>query len=208
MAQQEFQMRKIVRIIGIYTTLYFKVIRFLHIWHRTPLFPATSQTVRRGGLVSLRARAGERGSTLLEFALVFILFMTILLGIAGFGHALYAYHFVSNAAREATRWATVNGSTCASDSSCAAPASQADVANYIKSITPPGITPGNLTVAACGTSDTAKCADSTPAVCATTSNAPGCDVEVQVSYQFNFIFPLLPTSPLTMSSTSEMVISH
>ena len=153
-------------------------------------------------------RRQERGSTLLEFALVFILFMTMLLGIAGFGHALYAYHFVSNAAREATRWAIVNGSTCASDSSCTAPASQADVANYIKSITPPGITWSNVTVTACGTSDTGKCADSTPAACATTPNAPGCTVKVQVSYPFTFIFPLLPTNPITMSSSSEMVIAH
>lgn len=159
----------------------------------------------RAGNCRLRS---ECGSTLLEFALVFILFMTMLLGIAGFGHALYAYHFVSNAAREATRWAAVNGSTCASDSSCVAPATQADVTNYIQNITPPGITWSNVTVTACGTSDKAKCPDSVPTGCATTANAPGCTVGVQISYQFNFIFPLLPTNPLTLSSSSEMIIAH
>src|SRR6185437_3205019 len=160
-------------------------------------------------------RRRERGSTLVEFALVFILLMSMLLGIAGFGHALYAYHFVSNAAREATRWAAVNSANCAADNSCNGtapmnngPATEADVENYVKSITPPGITPSNMTVTACGTSDTGKCADSTPAACATTPNAPGCTVKVQISYQFNFIFPLLPTNPLTLSSSSEMVIAH
>ena len=86
---------------------------------------------------SLPARGNERGSTLVEFALVFILFMTVLLGIAGFGHALYTYHFVSNVAREATRWAAVNGSTCATDSSCTAPATSSDIDAYVKSLAPP-----------------------------------------------------------------------
>lgn len=154
------------------------------------------------GLSSLRAK-NERGSTLLEFALVFILLMTMLLGIAGFGHALYAYHFVSNVARDATRWASVNGSTCAGDSSCAAPASPSDIDAFVKNLAPPGITPANIT-----TTVTYPVVAGGPAICATTDNAPGCTVDVQVSYQFNFIFPLLPTSPITMSSSSEMVIEH
>lgn len=152
---------------------------------------------------SLPARGNERGSTLVEFALVFILFMTVLLGIAGFGHALYTYHFVSNVAREATRWAAVNGSTCATDSSCTAPATSSDIDAYVKSLAPPGITPANIT-----TTVTYPTVASGPTICATTNNAPGCTVEVQVSYPFTFIFPLLPTNPLTMSSSSEMVIAH
>jgi hypothetical protein len=39
-------------------------------------------------------------------------------------------------------------------------------------------------------------------------NYPGCTVEVQVSYKFNFIFPLVRTTPVTLSSSSEMVIVH
>jgi len=159
--------------------------------------------VKRSNVISSCARHKERGSTLVEFALVFIVFMTILLGIAGFGHALYAYHFVSNVAREATRWAAVNGSTCASDASCAAPATSSDVDAYVKSLAPPGITPANIT-----TNVTYPTVAGGPTVCATTNNAPGCTVQVQVSYPFTFIFPLLPTNPINMSSTSEMVIAH
>lgn len=166
-------------------------------------FTAHRAVVRRDNSVLLRARQGERGSTLVEFALVFILLMTMLLGIAGFGHALYAYHFVSNVAREATRWAIVNGSTCASDGSCAAPATPSDIDAYVKSLAPPGITPANIT-----TTVTYPVVAGQPIVCATTNNAPGCTVDVQVSYPFTFIFPLLPTNPITMSSSSEMVIAH
>jgi hypothetical protein len=47
-----------------------------------------------------------------------------------------------------------------------------------------------------------------PTVCATTTNAPGCTVEVQVQYNFNFLAPFVHSSVVTMSSTSEMVIAH
>ena len=38
-----------------------------------------------------------------------MVFMSMLLGIADFSRALYAYHFVSHAAREAARYAMVRG---------------------------------------------------------------------------------------------------
>src|SRR5690348_7145449 len=80
--------------------------------------------VARNGKRFVRACGrGEKGSTLVEFALVFMLLMTMMLGIVNFGRALYAYHFVSNAARSATRWAAVNGNTCTNDGSCTAPIS-------------------------------------------------------------------------------------
>src|SRR5690348_2571995 len=101
-----------------------------------------------------RIQQEERGSTLLEFAIVCMLFLTMLFGICGFGHALYAYHFVSHAAKSAARWAAVNGSTCASDGSCPSPAQPSDVQCYVvggngcltKGIVPPGIDPNKLTV--------------------------------------------------------------
>jgi hypothetical protein len=33
-------------------------------------------------------------------------------------------------------------------------------------------------------------------------------VQVDVSYTFNFVFPFLPVSPLTMSSTSATVFTQ
>jgi Flp pilus assembly protein TadG len=147
---------------------------------------------------------GEEGTDLVEFAIVFLLLMTLLFGIAGFGHALYAYHFVSNMAREATRWAAVNGSTCATDSSCTAPATPTDITTFVTNHTPLGIDPKQITV----TPTWNPAGSNGPTTCSTTSNAPGCTVEVQVSYNFQFIFPLIQTGVLPLSSSSEMVISH
>jgi hypothetical protein len=48
-----------------------------------------------------------------------------------------------------------------------------------------------------------------PTVCSTSpNNFAGCTVEVQVSYNFNFLAPFVHSSVVTMSSTSEMVIAH
>jgi len=151
-----------------------------------------------------QALAGEDGTDLVEFAIVFLLLMTLLCGIAGFGHALYAYHFVSNEAREATRWAAVNGSTCVTDGSCTAAATPADVQTYVTNHTPPGIDPAQITV----TPTWNPAGSFGPSICSTSTNAPGCTVEVQVSYNFRFVFPLIRTTVLPLSSRSEMVIAH
>ncbi len=143
---------------------------------------------------------GQDGATLVEFALGLILFLMMLFGICGFGHALYAYHFVSEVAREATRWAAVHGSTCAGDASCTGPATSADIQNYVTTMTPAGIDPSKLTVTASWPATTGPCV--------ATSNAPGCPVEVQVSYNYSFIFPLISVKPVKLSSTSRLVITH
>jgi Flp pilus assembly protein TadG len=151
-----------------------------------------------------QALTGEDGTDLVEFAIVFLLLMTLLFGIAGFGHALYAYHFVTNEAREATRWAAVNGSTCATDSSCTAPATATAVQSFVTNHTPLGIDSTQVTV----TPTWNPAGSFGPSICNTTNNAPGCTVEVQISYNFRFVFPLISTTVLPLSSTSEMVIAH
>jgi Flp pilus assembly protein TadG len=142
---------------------------------------------------------GEAGSNLIEYALIFMVLMSLLLGIVDFSRALYTYHFLSNAAREATRWAAVNGATCASDNSCAASASQSDIQNYVTNITPPGVDSTKLT--------TTPSWPGTGTVCAVANN-PGCPVQVEVSYQFTFVVPFIRSTPLTLSSSSEMTILH
>jgi TadE-like protein len=163
---------------------------------------------------------GQRGASLVEYAFVVILFFTVIFGITGFGHALFVYHHLNNAAKEATRYAAVRGYNCnvtpASEPSCTAsnsassisgPTTTADVKAYVASITPPSIDSTKFTYNICGVSDTAACASSGPQVC--TANLlngngtvaqtaepdyPGCTVSVQVAYAYNFIFPLLPAS--------------
>lgn len=158
----------------------------------------------------------EKGSTLVEFAVVVTLLLMLIFGVNGFGHALYAYHFVSHAAREATRYASVRGSTCANDNSCVASNSasstagattQADVQTFVKNSVPSGLNSSKVTVTTCGVSGGSVCSVS-PAVCNSTPNAPGCTVQVQVSYAYDFIFPLIRTTSMTLSSTSDLVIVH
>jgi Flp pilus assembly protein TadG len=167
----------------------------------------------------------EAGTSLVEFAFAALFFLTLLFGIMAFGTALYAYHFVNNAAKSASRWAAVNGSTCGDDGSCNGtggmsngPATTTAVNTYVQGLVPQGITAGNVGTSACGVSGGSVCAGSTPTGCTTTPNAPGCTVQVTVSYAFIFPFPLIPapktaTAPCTqpgicMSSTSDMVIAH
>jgi Flp pilus assembly protein TadG len=159
----------------------------------------------------LRRLKGEDGNNLIEYALVFMFFMSMVLGIVDFSRALYTYHFLSNAAREATRYASVRGSTCNDDSSCSAatpdtgPAGPGNsvVQDYVATIVPPGIDSSKVTV-----QPNWLVQASSPPICNTTINAPGCTVVVQVSYNFTFVVPFIRSTSLPLSSSSEMIIVH
>ena len=58
-----------------------------------------------------RAAGGERGQSLVEFALILPLFVVVLLGIFDVGRAIYAYNTINNAARQAARLAIVDQTT-------------------------------------------------------------------------------------------------
>jgi Flp pilus assembly protein TadG len=182
---------------------------------------------RNGSLYLSRGRVKrEAGATLVEFAAVVSILLVVMLGVVDFSRALYTYHFLSNMARTATRWAAVNGYTCADDTSTTdtggscngtdgmndGPASASDIVAYVNDHAPDGINTSKLTVTA-----TWPVLSDSPTICSTAvtgyaespyPNYPGCTVEVNLSYQFNFLYPFIPTSTITLSSTSEMVISH
>jgi Flp pilus assembly protein TadG len=179
-----------------------------------------TQTVR-SMTIDIRQLKGDSGDALVEYAIVFLLFMTMIMGTIDFGRALYTYHYLSNVTRDAARWAAVNGSTCGGDSSCNGqgymdnrPATQSDVQTFITNQTPPGIDTTKLT-----TTVTWPVSTDSPATCATTQNSPGCTVKVQLSYAFSFVSPLVSkvipatacgstTANLCLNSTSEMIIAH
>jgi Flp pilus assembly protein TadG len=163
----------------------------------------------------------ERGSTLVEFALVAVLILfPLLFGIIDFARAAYAYHYVSFAAREATRWASVRGAQCANalPAPCQATSgSGGTVDTYVRSIVPAGLyvdsnacsaTSGCLLIttswpgAPTGTNAPSSCSGGAG------SNSPGCAVSVEVHYTFGFDLPFLPQAGIQMASTSEMVISQ
>jgi Flp pilus assembly protein TadG len=174
----------------------------------------------------------QRGASLVEYAFVVILFFTLIFGISSFGHALFIYHHLNNAAKEATRYAAVRGLTCSNDNSClatnsasgtAGPTTVADVQAYVQSITPPSIDSTQLKILVCGVTSTpcSPAVTGAPDFCSTaaTANKPECTAQVQVAYAYTFIFPFLPTSGTTptapctqqgwcLSSTSDMIIVH
>jgi Flp pilus assembly protein TadG len=166
-------------------------------------------------------RTGENGTSMVEFALVFILLISIMFGIMGFGHALYAYHFVNHAAKTAARWAAVNGQTCGDDGSCngtngmnSGPADETAIQNYVLALIPPGIDATKVTTAVSWPVQTGLI-DPSPTICSTAVGGvgpypkyQGCTVQVTVNYSFSFIFPLIRTTPISMSSTSDMIIAH
>ena len=138
---------------------------------------------------------------MVETALMLSVLLVMMFGIVGFGHALYTYNFVSNAAREATRWASVRGQTCTGLSG-GCPASASDVQTYVSNVSGMGLDPAKITA-----TTTWIAPPNNLAVCKTQPNNPGCVVEVQVQYSYQFLLPLLP-SGFKMQSTSQMVISQ
>lgn len=184
----------------------------------------------------------EGGATLVEFALVVMVLMVLVLGVIDFSRALYVYHFVDHAAKSATRWAAVNGYTCAQDGSCpygpsgaqtndvytyiancgvgsssACGATASDVSGYVQAIVPMGINAGQVTTSVSWPIQSSTSSDPSPAICsgavtglttAAIPNYPGCTVQVEVSYPFNFLYPFVHSGSMTLSGTSQMVISH
>jgi Flp pilus assembly protein TadG len=165
---------------------------------RFPVFCSNRRKISR----SFRHGRGESGAEVVEFALVMMGLFLVLFGIMGFGQALYAYHFVSHAAREGARFAIVRGSSCITWTT-ACPASPTDVQNYVVSISPPGISTSSTDLTVTTTWPGVAAGTACPA-----NGTPGCPVNVQIQYKFHFIFPLLSSSGVTMTSASQMVISQ
>ena len=60
----------------------------------------------------IRQHPRQHGQALVEFALVLPILLVVLIGIMDFGRAFFVYSEVSNAAREAVRYAAVNSGDC------------------------------------------------------------------------------------------------
>jgi Flp pilus assembly protein TadG len=161
------------------------------------------------GLCRLAARSGrdQRGSSMVEFALGASLLFMVVFGVIAMCLALYSYNVVSEAAREATRYAIVRGSACTSFAT-ACPAmqtgNQGDIQTYVQGLTFPGINPNNLTAVPTWSPYPAGATCQPSALC----NNPGNQVMVTVTYQFPLVIPFVPRRTLSMSSTAEMVISQ
>lgn len=160
--------------------------------------------------------ADEAGQTLVEMALSLTIFLSVLLGLIQICLALYAYTFVSEASREASRWAMVRGNTCNADlgsafCSSTTGVSGTDVTNYVLSLGYPGLDASKVTVSTqwCSATSSGTPATTTWPTCGTTvAETPGNQVQVKVSYLFPLAIPNWKSTSLNLSSTSQMIITQ
>lgn len=138
----------------------------------------------------------EDGGSVVEFALSSSVLFMSLFGIIAVCIALYSYVFVSEAAREASRYALVRGSACTGFSDCGITSAQ--INTYVKNLSYPGINTANLAGSAAWSGSYSP------------SNAPGNIVTVTVTYSYPMAIPFWPKSGSTihMSSSSQMAISQ
>jgi Flp pilus assembly protein TadG len=156
------------------------------------------------------ARQKQRGAVTLEFAFgLLLVIFPLMFGIVDFSRAAYDYHWVSDAARNATRWASVRGASCTLlTGGC--PASSSDVQTYVSGLVVYGMDPANVTST---TTWTGKGGDGTDCTNGgnQTNKSAGCIVQVQVNYSFTFSFPFMENLggvTKVMHATSQMVISQ
>jgi Flp pilus assembly protein TadG len=162
--------------------------------------------LRRQIKLALRRGRGEEGASIAEFAVASTILLAIVFGIYEASSALYAYTYISDAAREATRYAIVRGSACTGFTECSGTpvgATSAQISSYVKGLGYPGINSSNLNVNSTWPTTGSAC---TPI--SSPCNNPGNLVKVVVAYQYPLSIPFVPLSTINMSSTSEMVISQ
>lgn len=160
-------------------------------------------------------RHRQRGSTLVETAIVMAVVLALVFGIIDFGRAMYTYSYVGQLARQGARWAIVRGANCTAlptpSGTCPAQGGSTDIQPYLQSLNEGAMNASSISAtlqwaAPSGNATGCKGTSTTPSP--TNSNAPGCLAFVTVTYPFAFIMPYLPNTTINMSSTSQMVVSN
>jgi Flp pilus assembly protein TadG len=146
-------------------------------------------------------RSDDRGQTVVEAVLCTLILLMLLIGVMEVSMALYTYHFISDAAREGTRYAIVRGSAC-TDSDC--PATAAAISTYVTGL---GFLNSMTVTTTWSQGPGPTCTP--PSCCSSTScNNPGNLVQVSVQYQIPLVLPFKSVTNVTMNSTSQMLISQ
>lgn len=172
----------------------------------------------------------DSGATLVEFALSASIYFSLFFGVIEFCLAMYSLTFVSEAAREATRYVAVRGSqSCTISStfpncnllptnitSTTVPANNPVLA-YIDSLGYPGLSASNLsaavtwwepTVTSGNASWTTACTGATDTTTGLACNLKGNMVKVVVTYNFQLAIPFWKSVTWPVTSTSEMMIDE
>ena len=153
----------------------------------------------------------EDGRSIVEFAFACAVLFGMLFGIIYFCLALYTYHYISEAAREGSRYAIVRGSTSCINTpnltNCNATNTQ--IQTYLQDLGYPAIDAANRMTVTTSWYTPSGGQPPTWTKCKTgTCNAPGSIVNVQVTYTYPLSIPFYGTKALNLTSTSQMVIAQ
>ncbi len=151
------------------------------------------------------------GAALFEFAISCLILLPMIFGFIEMCLAFYSYNFVSDAAREATRYAMVRGSAACGNTpgladACPSPGiTQAEIQTYVRSLGFPGARNLTATVKWLQASTTVP---KTWTACGTQCSQPGNEVQVQVNYDFPIGIPFWKVTTISFASKSQMVITQ
>ena len=135
--------------------------------------------------VSGDSKKRERGSSSAELAILLPLLLLTTVGIVDFGRIVSARNMLSNAARDATRYASVR-SIDSED-----PATLETIRERV--------------VSRLGVLDPAALEVETSWL---PTNAPGNSVQISLVYQFEPLSPIMPIGLRTLAASSTMIISY
>jgi Flp pilus assembly protein TadG len=168
---------------------------------------ASFERARRTILRLLRQRAAngnlardQRGDSLVEFAMTLPVLLLFLLGLTEMCLAYYTYEWISEAAREGTRYAIVRGTTCETSAGVSCLASPSEVNTYVTSIGLPNLGGGTMVANTTYPGTGSGCSGGSG------SEAPGCPVQIVVTYVYPYKIPWVTSTNLSLTSTSEMYI--
>jgi Flp pilus assembly protein TadG len=150
-------------------------------------------------LLPRRGRTKSRGQALVEFALVFPVFILMFFGLIDVGRLVYDYSTLTNANRQALRLSIVNQNVDAIKSTA--------ISEGISM----GLTPINVVYIGYKKPGDPALGTKTPedaANCETV--APGCIAVVKVQYTWTAITPVIGKfiGPVTLTNTTEMPVER
>lgn len=140
-------------------------------------------------MIIQRSKKGSEGQAVVEMALILVVFLFVVFGIAEFARALYTYNTLVQSTRAAARWAVVNGTAGSSVQNIAVYGNAAGTGEPLLS----GLTTSNVVVSV----DAIEYDGSTPPI------AISQKVTVSITgYQFRFIVPIAPNITIPALETS------
>jgi Flp pilus assembly protein TadG len=152
---------------------------------------------------------GEDGQSLVEFAITSVVLLLFVCGLMWACLLFFRYSTAAEAAREATRWASVRGQDSATGGTCnnqnitECPATIAQIESYANSLVGSGSS--NMTATAVWCTTYSSSINSSNCNTTQTTATAGNFVMVQVSFSA-IPLPFVAVKSLSLSSTSEMAI--